>query len=119
MGFWESRCCDPGEPSILCDAALRQESNVHRCDLYIYHSGLVRDKWMGRYNVLRYLLNRALAHLGVRVNGIGADGAGRLAGVLGQCGALAHLDLRGNDNEGVEAAALCAAWAGSGADLRR
>ena len=34
----------------------------------------------------------ALAHLNLRGNRIGADGAGRLAGVLGQCGALAHLD---------------------------
>ena len=38
----------------------------------------------------------AVAHLNLQDNGIGADGAGRLAGVLGQCGALAHLDLGSN-----------------------
>ena len=38
----------------------------------------------------------ALAHLNLAYNGIGTDGAGRLAGVLGQCGALAHRDLADN-----------------------
>ena len=34
-----------------------------------------------------------LAHLNLGENGIGAEGAGRLAAVLGQCASLAHLDL--------------------------
>ena len=39
---------------------------------------------------------RALVHLNLRENDIGPDGAESLAGVLGQCTALAHLDLRYN-----------------------
>ena len=39
----------------------------------------------------------ALAHLNLRSNGIEAGGAEKLAGVLGQCPALAHLDLSDND----------------------
>ena len=38
-----------------------------------------------------------LAHLDLRWNKIGAEGAGRLAAVLGQCASLAHLDLHGNE----------------------
>jgi Ran GTPase-activating protein (RanGAP) involved in mRNA processing and transport len=38
----------------------------------------------------------ALAHLDLSGNGIGPDGAKSLAGVLGQCTALMHLDLSGN-----------------------
>ena len=34
-----------------------------------------------------------LDHLNLRLNSIGDEGAGRLAGVLGQCRSLAHLDL--------------------------
>ena len=37
-----------------------------------------------------------LAHLDLGHNGIGDEGAGRLAAVLGQCASLAHLDLCGN-----------------------
>ena len=40
----------------------------------------------------------SLAHLDLRGNGIGAEGAGRLAAVLGQCASLAHLDLCANAN---------------------
>jgi Ran GTPase-activating protein (RanGAP) involved in mRNA processing and transport len=49
----------------------------------------------------------ALAHLNLHLNGIGAAGAERLAGVLGQCTALAHLDLSGNQigNAGAESLA--------------
>jgi Ran GTPase-activating protein (RanGAP) involved in mRNA processing and transport len=43
----------------------------------------------------------ALAHLDLSYNCIGAGGAERLAGVLGHCAALAHLDLGGN---GIRAA---------------
>ena len=39
---------------------------------------------------------KALAHLDLSFNLIGVEGAGRLAGVLGGCKALAHLDLSGN-----------------------
>ena len=35
----------------------------------------------------------SLAHLALGRNEIGAEGAGRLAAVLGQCASLAHLDL--------------------------
>ena len=38
----------------------------------------------------------ALAHLNLGFNGIGAAGAGSLAGVLRQCAALAHLNLSFN-----------------------
>ena len=38
----------------------------------------------------------SLAVLNLYGNGIGADGAGRLAGVLGQCSLLAELNLAGN-----------------------
>ena len=46
---------------------------------------------------------RSLAHLNLSFNSIGAEGAGRLAGVLGECGSLAHLDLR-NNSIGAEGA---------------
>jgi Ran GTPase-activating protein (RanGAP) involved in mRNA processing and transport len=36
---------------------------------------------------------RELVHLDLSYNKIGAAGAERLAGVLGQCAALAHLNL--------------------------
>ena len=39
----------------------------------------------------------SLAHLDLRYNWIGAEGAGRLAAVLGQCASLAHLNLGGNN----------------------
>jgi len=38
----------------------------------------------------------SLAHLDLCYNRIGDEGAGRLAAVLGQCASLAHLDLGGN-----------------------
>jgi len=38
----------------------------------------------------------SLAHLDLSANSIGAEGAGRLAEVLGQCRSLAHLDLSGD-----------------------
>ena len=38
----------------------------------------------------------SLAHLDLACNDIGAEGAGRLAGVLGQCASLAHLNLADN-----------------------
>lgn len=38
-----------------------------------------------------------LAYLDLRLNGIGAESVGRLAGVLGACKALAHLGLGMND----------------------
>ena len=38
----------------------------------------------------------SLARLDLSYSHIGAEGAGRLAGVLGQCRSLARLDLRGN-----------------------
>ena len=45
----------------------------------------------------------ALAHLNLSLNRIGSRGAKSLAGVLAQCTALAHLNLRGNDigNDGA------------------
>ena len=43
----------------------------------------------------------ALAHLSLRANGIGAEGAGRLAAVLGQCASLAHLAPDVSDTPGV------------------
>ena len=39
---------------------------------------------------------QVLAHLKLRRNLIGGDGAESLAGVLAQCAALGHLNLRGN-----------------------
>ena len=54
----------------------------------------------------------ALAHLDLADNYIGADGAGRLAGVLGQCGALAHLDLTCNYIGAFGASELRASWRG-------
>jgi Ran GTPase-activating protein (RanGAP) involved in mRNA processing and transport len=46
----------------------------------------------------------SLAHLDLGQNRIGAEGAGRLAAVLGQCASLAHLNLTGNQigRHGVE-----------------
>eukprot|EP00961_Rhodomonas_salina_P261600 3535689-Rhodomonas_salina.1 len=40
---------------------------------------------------------KALVHLDLKQNRIGAEGARRLAGVLGECKALAYLDLSYND----------------------
>ena len=50
----------------------------------------------------------SLAELHLGGNGIGAEGAGRLAGVLGQCSSLAELDLERNGigAEGVERLAV-------------
>ena len=47
----------------------------------------------------------SLAHLDLRGNWIGAEGAGRLAAVLGQCASLAHLSL-GYNGIGAEGAGL-------------
>ena len=43
----------------------------------------------------------SLAHLDLGWNEIGAEGAGRLAAVLGQCASLAHLDPDVSDTPGV------------------
>ena len=43
---------------------------------------------------------RALAHLNLSYNHIESDGAESLAGVLAQCKALAHLDLRSSNEIG-------------------
>ena len=62
----------------------------------------------------------SLAVLNLQRNRIGAEGAGRLAGVLGQCSSLAKLDLsvNGIDNEGI--AMLRACWpGGSGLEINR
>ena len=45
---------------------------------------------------LRLCQCNALSHLDLSWNWIGAEGAGRLAGALGECKALSHLDLRMN-----------------------
>ena len=50
----------------------------------------------------------SLAHLNLRANGIGDEGAGRLAAVLGQCTSLAHLDLGGNGIRAEGAGGLAA-----------
>jgi len=42
---------------------------------------------------LRLCQCKALSHLDLSSNGIGDEGAGRLAGALGECKALSHLDL--------------------------
>jgi hypothetical protein len=58
--------------------------------------------------------------LNLQRNGIGAEGAGRLAGVLGQCSSLAKLDLsyNGIDDDGI--AMLRACWpGGSGLEINR
>ena len=67
-------------------------------------------------------LPRMLTLLGItalevqRLN-LGDEGAGRLAGVLGQCGALAHLDLEFNDIGADGVSVLCASWRGSPSGL--
>ena len=53
----------------------------------------------------------SLAHLDLQGNGIGDEGAGRLAAVLGQCASLAHLDL-GYNGIGAEGAGMLAAVLG-------
>jgi Ran GTPase-activating protein (RanGAP) involved in mRNA processing and transport len=47
-----------------------------------------------------------LTHINLSYNGLGADGTGRLAGVLGQCAALAHLDLSNNNVRAAGTASL-------------
>jgi hypothetical protein len=47
-----------------------------------------------------------LAYLNLSGNWIEAGGAGRLAGVLGQCAGLTHLDLSDNFIEDAGAASL-------------
>ena len=51
----------------------------------------------------------SLATLNLRYNDIGAEGSTRLAGVLGQCSSLATLDLEGNDigDEGIAMIRMC------------
>jgi len=58
----------------------------------------------------------SLAHLNLCRNGIGAEGAGRLAAVLGQCASLAHLEL-GYNEIGDEGAGRLAAVLGQCASL--
>ena len=58
----------------------------------------------------------SLAHLDLQENRIGAEGAGRLAGVLGQCASLARLDLCNNEI-GAEGAGRLAAVLGQCASL--
>jgi Ran GTPase-activating protein (RanGAP) involved in mRNA processing and transport len=59
----------------------------------------------------------ALAHLDLRGNWIGAGGAERLAGVLGQCTALTHLNLSLNDIKNVGKGRLQASWRSQASDL--
>ncbi len=51
-------------------------------------------------------------HLNLRDNDIGSGGAESFAGVLGQCAALAHLDLNGNNIDAVEEGRIRASWCG-------
>ena len=55
----------------------------------------------------------SIRHLSLSDNQIGAEGAGRLAGVLGQCSSLAHLDLSYNGVGDEGRALLSVATAGS------
>ena len=56
---------------------------------------------------------RALAHLDLSFNQIGNAGGEALAGVLGQCPTLVYLDLSWNNGIGSETAArLRAEWRG-------
>ena len=60
----------------------------------------------------------SLAELHLGYNSIGAEGAGRLAGVLGQCSSLAELDLRYNSIGDDGIAMLRACWpGGSGLEI--
>ena len=58
----------------------------------------------------------SLAHLDLCENRIGAEGTGRLAAVLGHCASLAHLDL-GCNGIGAEGAGRLAAVLGQCASL--
>ena len=61
----------------------------------------------------------ALAHLDLSDNhNFGAAGAERLAGVLGQCRELVHLNLRVNDIGDVGGGRLRASWRGQASGLR-
>jgi Ran GTPase-activating protein (RanGAP) involved in mRNA processing and transport len=58
------------------------------------------------------------AHLDLSGNSnFGATGAESLAGVLGQCAALAHLNLSGNQIGAVAGGRLRALWRGQASDL--
>ena len=59
----------------------------------------------------------ALAHLNLNGNKIGEEGAERLARVLGQCLPLAHLDFRGYDIGTVGKERLRASWRGQASGL--
>ncbi len=59
----------------------------------------------------------ALVHLNLWNNRIGAAGTESLAGVLGQCPALAYLFLRGNDIKAVWKRRLRASWCGQASGL--
>ena len=59
----------------------------------------------------------ALVHLNLSNNQIGAGGAESLAGVLGQCTALAHLDLQYNGIKTVGEGRLRASWRGQASGL--
>ena len=60
----------------------------------------------------------ALAHLNLWNNRIGEAGAESLAGVLVQCEALAHLNLSDNDIGTVGQGRLRASWRGEASALR-
>ncbi len=60
----------------------------------------------------------AMTHVHLRNNWIGKAGAKSLAGVLAQCTALAHLDLREhNDIGNVGGGRLRASWCGQASGL--
>jgi hypothetical protein len=59
----------------------------------------------------------ALAHLDLSFNEIGDAGAESLAGVLAQCPALAYLDLQDNDIGTVGEGRLRASWRGQSSGL--
>ena len=54
----------------------------------------------------------SLVVLNLSCNGIGAEGAGRLAGMLGQCSSLTKLDLDDNGIGEAGFAILRACWPG-------
>ena len=60
----------------------------------------------------------ALAHLDLSGNRFGGAGSESFAGVLGQCPALAHLDLYNNDIEAVGKDRLRISWLGPASGLR-
>ena len=69
---------------------------------------------VGLPRMLKWL---SITVLEMRGLGLGADGAGRLAEVLGQCGALAHLNLFNNRIGADGTSGLRASWRGRPSDL--